>query len=83
VRHHVALGAGVPVVVPGAAHGGGLVDHHEVVEARLEQLDPHTDPAGAGADNHDLPARGGHLRHLALGIAKVRGHTRVDQTVRQ
>ena len=53
MRLHVAGGAGVRVVEPGAADAGALSKIVNVSVAGFEQLDAHADPAGPGTDDPD------------------------------
>ncbi len=53
VGGHVAGGTGVCVVTPRAADARVLLQHDEVVEARLAQPDAGADAGNAGADDHD------------------------------
>src|SRR5262249_24515916 len=61
VRGHVAGGARVGVVAPGAAHFVGALEDRERVDARLAQPHRRADPGEARADDRDrefgLPAR--------------------------
>ena len=54
MRLHVALGAGIRVVAPGAADFVGLLEYHEATLTLLQQPDAHAESAEAGADDHDF-----------------------------
>ena len=60
VRWHIACGAGIGVVAPGAAEPLTAVEDREVVSA-VGELNPHRDAARACADDRDL---GFDTRHL-------------------
>jgi len=60
VRWHIACGAGIGVVAPGAAKPLTAVEDREVVSA-IGELNPHSDAARACADDRDL---GFGTRHL-------------------
>jgi hypothetical protein len=53
MRLHVALGAGVCVVVPGATDAARLFQHDEIVDARFLQLDGRADCTTTGANDDD------------------------------
>src|SRR5262249_10197396 len=53
VRLDVDRGAGIAVVVPGAADAVALLEDHEVVETRAPQLDRGAEPTGPRADDRD------------------------------
>ena len=57
VRRHVAGGAGIRVVPPGAADAVGLLVDRERLDAGPLQLDAHADAAEAGADDRDARRR--------------------------
>ncbi len=59
VRRHVAGGAGIRVVAPGAAHVVAPVEDDEVVDAHGAQAGRHADPGEARADDDD-PVLVGH-----------------------
>ena len=72
LRRHVAAQARVAVVAPGPAEVVRLVQHDEVLDARLLERDRHADPAESGSyDDH--PVR--HEPSLALRLAVVRARS--------
>ena len=67
---HVARGAGVGVLAPGAAHGVALVDDQEVGEAVLVELDRGAEAREAGSDDegaHAARERRGRLARRCRG----------------
>jgi hypothetical protein len=69
LARHVAGGARVGVVAPGAADGRALVDDQEVTQAVLVELDRGAEPGEAGTDDEDADALG-----KAQGGVGGRGH---------
>src|ERR1700722_8931864 len=63
VAFDIALGAGIPVPIPGAAKITGLLDNAEVVDADLLQPNCRQHPAKAAADNN-------HFEVFVLRIAR-------------
>src|SRR6185436_1005807 len=58
VRGDVALAAGICVRPPRAADVRVALPDHEIVDARLPQMDRHAEPPKAGADDPDACACG-------------------------
>ena len=54
MRLHIAFGARIGVVVPGAADPARLVEQDEIVDAGLLELHAHAQPAAARADDDDM-----------------------------
>ena len=69
VRGDVARRTGIRVVPPSSADAVGLLENHEVVEARLAQLGAHAESARPGPDHHD-PTRARHPR-LSRQVADI------------
>ena len=69
---HVAAGTGIGVVAPGAADVVGLLDHHEVGLAVLEELDRGAEPGEAGADDQVVDLGGqGRRSHAGDGSGAI------------
>ena len=83
VRLDVAGGTRIAVVTPGATQALGLLQHGEVVDARLLEADGHAEAAEAGADDDDVRVAHGALAFLSreTGAGQVLRGEAVDVLV--